>query len=285
MYGSNMCEQAHRFQMRLPYHSMLTDDCIENGLDIIQGGARYNYHSTAATGVPNAADSIIALQKTLFESNTISSEEMLNALKNNFEGMDDLRKYLMNKIPKYGNDINEVDEIAASLIEKYRSIIDEYRNPSGGKFFMRIFTFTLMLSLGKLTGASPDGRLAGEPLAYSISPGQGRDKEGFTAVINSLSRIPHHLAAASSSAILEADPVMLEGKSRELFVDLITTAIDKGVGQMQFNVVNADTLRDAQNNPEKHPNLCVRVSGFSQQFSLLDREMQDHIIARVKHTR
>ena len=115
---------------------------------------------------------------------------------------------------------------------------------------------------------------------------QGRDHEGFTAVVNSLAKIPHDMAAASSSAILEADPKMLEeGHKRRAFVDLLTTAIKQGVGQMQFNVCNAETLKAAQDEPENYRNLFVRISGFSQQFILQDRQMQDHIIARTKHKR
>jgi len=104
-------------------------------------------------------------------------------------------------------------------------------------------------------------------------------------VVKSLSRIPHHLVAASSSAILEVDPALVEEGGRPALVDLLTTAVDLGVGQMQFNVVSAETLRAAQADPERYRNLCVRVSGFSQQFILLDREMQEHIIARTKHRR
>jgi formate C-acetyltransferase len=114
---------------------------------------------------------------------------------------------------------------------------------------------------------------------------QGRDERGLTAMLMSLSRLPHHLAAASSSAIIEVDPVLLEGEGRTRFVDLIQAAIRQGVGQMQWNVVSAETLRKAQANPQAYRSLCVRVSGFSQQFILLDKEMQEHIIARTKHRR
>ena len=113
----------------------------------------------------------------------------------------------------------------------------------------------------------------------------GRDKEGLTAVINSLAKLPHHLAAASSSAILEADPKLLEGFGREVFTDLLMTAIRQGVGQLQFNVVSVDTLKAAKADPDSYRSLCVRVSGFSQQFCLLDPQMQDHIISRTKHAK
>ncbi|MBP6964842.1 MAG: hypothetical protein KBC96_10600 [Armatimonadetes bacterium] len=283
VHGSNAAELAHRDQYRLPYLSLLTDDCVSDGLDIIEGGARYNYHSSAAMGIPNAADSLAALRTAVFEDGTVSREEMLRALRTNFEGLEDLRLYLKNRIPKYGNDEPLPDGYAAELARQYCEVLGRYRTPSGGGYHVHLFTFTLMLPMGQATGASPDGRLAGEPLAYSVSPVQGRDLEGLTAVINSLSRIPHHLVAASSSAILEAHPSLLEGSGKQAFTDLLIASVNLGVGQLQFNVVSAESLRAAQEDPERYGSLCVRVSGFSQQFCLLDRAMQDHIIARTKH--
>ena len=285
VYGSNADEIAHRGQYRLPYLSLLTDDCVSRGLDIIEGGARYNYHSSAAMGIPNVADSLAALQSTVFGDGSISAEDMLAALRSNFADCEDMRLLLRNRLPKYGNDQPLPDGFAAELAGQYCDLLGGYTTPSGGSFFCHLFTYVLMLGHGKLTGASPEGRLAGDPLAYSVSPVQGRDKEGITAALKSLARIPHHLAAASSSAILEVAPSLLERDGRETFAALITAAIGQGVGQLQFNVVNADTLKAAQDDPDRYANLCVRVSGFSQRFCLLDREMQDHIIARTKHAR
>lgn len=285
VYGSNAAEIAHRGQYRLPYLSLLTEDCVSRGMDIIEGGARYNYHSSAAMGIPNVADSLAALESAVFTDKTVSPSDMLHALRANFEGSEDLRLFLKNRLPKYGNDEPLPDGFASELARQYCDLLATYSTPSGGTFFCHLFTFVLMLGHGKLTGASPEGRLAGDPLAYSVSPAQGRDREGLTAALSSLSKIPHHLAAASSSAILEVDPSLLEGAGREAFVALMITAIDQGVGQLQFNVVNADTLKAAQDDPDRYQNLCVRVSGFSQQFCLLDREMQDHIIARTKHAK
>ncbi len=323
VYGSNAAELAHRDQFRLPYLSLLTEDCVSDGLDIIEGGARYNYHSSAAMGIPNVADSLAALQTAVFNDNAVgaclvppettrqaaqgtplqrqvgrrsraaqgtplqctdtSPDEMLQALRANFEGREDLRLYLKNRLPKYGNDEPLPDEYAAELARQYCEVLGRYRTPSGGGYHVHLFTFTLMLAMGQATGASPDGRLSGEPLAYSVSPVQGRDQEGLTAVVNSLSRIPHHLVAASSSAILEAHPSLLSGSGKQAFTDLLMSAVHLGVGQLQFNVVSAESLRAAQEDPERYSNLCVRVSGFSQPFRLLDRAMQDHIIARTKH--
>jgi len=283
VYGSNAAELAHRNQYRLPYLSLLTEDCVSKGLDIIEGGARYNYHSSAAMGIPNVADSLAALDLAVFHEQRVRPDEMLQALRENFDGHEDLCLFLRNRLPKYGNDSPVPDKYAAQVSRQYCDLLGGFQTLCGDTFFCHLFTFTLMLPYGKMTAASPEGRRAGEPLAYSMSPVQGRDMEGLTAVIKSLGKIPHHLAAASSSAILEADPTLLEGASRESFVDLLATAVRMGIGQLQFNVVDAETLKAAQADPDRYRNLCVRVSGFSQQFRLLDKEMQDHIIARTKH--
>ncbi len=283
VYGSNRAELEHEANFPLPYLSLLTDDCVAKGADITWGGAHYNYHSSAAVGIPNVADSLEALERLLFNEKLVSAQELAAAMAANFQGYEELRQALLHRAPKYGNDAPSVDAWAARVARHYCELMGTFRTVRGGPFLVHLFSYTLMLRMGAATGATPDGRLAGTPLAYSVSAVQGRDQRGLTAMLMSLSRLPHNLAAASSSAIIEADPVLLEGDSREKFVDLIQAAIRQGVGQMQWNVVNAETLRKAQANPEAYRSLCVRVSGFSQQFILLDKEMQEHIIARTKH--
>ncbi len=283
--GSNTADIAHRYQYRLPYLSLLTDDCVTSGRDIIEGGARYNYHSSAVLGMPNVADSLAAMQLAVFEQKLISPLRLVEMLKNNYEGDETLRQMLLHKMPKYGNDIELPDDFAAEVSRHACEFLAQCKTVDDGSYFVHLFSFVMMLNLGKLTAATPDGRLCGDPLAYSLSPAQGRDKEGITAALQSLAKIPHHLAAASSSAILDIDPSLLSTIGKTAFASLITAAIEMGVGQMQFNVVDAATLRAAQSNPDRYRNLSVRVSGFSQQFCLLDPEMQEHIIARTKHTR
>jgi formate C-acetyltransferase len=138
---------------------------------------------------------------------------------------------------------------------------------------------------GAKTGALPDGRRAHEPLAYSVSAAAGRDREGLTAFLNSLARIPHHKAAGSSSAIVELSPSFFRGKGRQNLIGAIETAVAAGVGQLQFNVVSAERLLKAQEDPERYGNIIVRVSGFSQEFRLVAKPLQDHIIERTKHAR
>jgi pyruvate formate-lyase/glycerol dehydratase family glycyl radical enzyme len=285
VYGSNRAEIEHETTFPLPYLSLLTDDCVARGADITWGGAHYNYHSSAAVGIPNVADSLAALERLLYQEKLVSAEGLMAALAANFQGYEDLRQALLHRAPKYGNDDPGVDAWAARIARHYCELMGTFRTVRGGRFHVHLFSYTLMLRMGAATGATPDGRLAGSPLAYSVSAVQGRDERGVTAMLLSLSRLPHALAAASSSAIIELDPALLAGEGRGKFADLIQTAIRQGVGQMQWNVVNAETLRRAQADPEAYRSLCVRVSGYSQQFILLDREMQEHIIARTKHRR
>lgn len=283
-YWSNCGELAQEDLDPLPYLSILTDDCIERGLDIAWGGARYNYHSTCAIGIPNVADSLAAVRKLVFEDQAISMADLFEALRANFDGHEPLRQMLLHRAPKYGNDEPSVDELAAQVARHYCETMHDLRTIRGGRFHAHLFSFIWHVNpCGKGTGALPDGRKAGDPLAYSVSPMQGRDFRGLSAVLNSLARIPHHLAAASSSAIIEVDPKLLEGEGRERFVEAIRTALDQGVGQLQFNVVTAETLEAARQCPESYQNLAVRVSGYSYRFCLLDPDMQDHIIRRTKH--
>ena len=283
---SNTGELNQPYDFPLPYHSILTSDCVERGRDLTQGGAVYNYHSTCAIGIPNVADSIMALQKLVFEEGRLTLEEMADLLRTDFHGREDRRQMLLKGAPKYGNDEEEVDRLAAEVAEHYCRHMATYRTVYGGTFHAHLFSFVWNINpCGKKTGALPDGRRKGEPVAYSLSPMQGRDHQGLTAMLNSLARIPHHLSAGSSSAIIGLDPVLFRGEGRRKTLQLVKTAIDRGVGQMQFNVVSADTLRNAQQHPDQYRNLAVRVSGYSYRFCLLDKDMQDHIIARTKHER
>ena len=283
-YWSNCGETAQEDLDPLPYRSILTSDCIERGLDIAWGGARYNYHSTCAIGIPNVADSLAAVRKLVFEDHALTMAELLDALRGNFAGREELRQMLLHRAPKYGNNEPYVDQLAAAVARHYCETMHGLRTIRGGRFHAHLFSFVWHINpCGKGTGALPDGRKAGEPLAYSLSPMQGRDFQGLSAVLNSLAAIPHHLAAASSSAIIEIDPKLVDGDGRERFVQAIRTAIDQGVGQLQLNVVSAQTLEKARDHPEQYQNLAVRVSGYSYRFCLLDPEMQDHIIHRTKH--
>ncbi len=286
VFVSNAGEMQQTHSFPLPYESLLTDDCLARGRDITEGGARYNYHSCAAAGIPNIADSLAALDRVVYGEGRVTPRELREALLGNFDEAEPLRRMLLHRSPKYGNDRAEADRWAARVAGHYCTTMAGHRTLYGGSFHVHLFSFLWHIDpFGKTTGALPDGRRAGEPLAYSLSPMQGRDQEGITAALRSLAQIPHHLAAASSSAILELNPAFFSTEGSIVFIGLVALAIAMGIGQLQFNVVSADRLRQAQADPERYGNLVVRVSGFSQRFASLSREMQDHIIERVKHER
>jgi formate C-acetyltransferase len=170
------------------------------------------------------------------------------------------------------------------VAEHFIALMDTMHSPLGGRYFVHLFSFLFNLHFGRSLGATPDGRLAGEPVAYSLSAQQGRDRKGVTALLCSLSALPHDQAGGASAAIIELDPKVVDGpRGRKRLVTLIQGALRMGVGQMQWNVVTAERLRQAQEDPERYGNIAVRVAGFSQMFRLVPRDLQDHIIARTKH--
>lgn len=285
IYLINRGELAQREDGPLPCWSVLTDDCIERGRDITDGGAIYNYHSICFLGTANVADSLATVRKLVFEESRIGKEELLAALKANFEGYEPLRQLLLTGAPKYGNDVAEVDDIAVWLTNWFIDQMDRHRTPLGGRFVVHLFSFLLNIGFGRTLGATPDGRRAGEPIAYSLSAQQGRDEKGVTTLLNTLSKLPHSRAAGATAAIIDLDPKLVAGPDGvERMSQFIRAAIRMGVGQMQFNVVTAEQLRQAQSDPEKYGNIPVRVAGYSQMFRLLSGDLQEHVIARTKHT-
>jgi formate C-acetyltransferase len=249
------------------------------------GGAHYHYHSTCAIGLPNVGDSLHAVDRLIFRDKTVDANALLDTLRSDWQGQsgETLRQMVVNKLPKYGNGNEEVDHWVKRAARHYCDHMATYTTPHGGSFHAHLFSFVWHLDCGRATNATPDGRKAREPLAYSVSPTQGRDVEGLTALMRSLMTLPHDHAAGSSSAIIEISPKLLDEVSLDKILDVVETAIDKGVGQMQFNVIDSATLRKAQETPDKYSHIAVRVSGFSMRFCLLDKVMQDHIIARTKH--
>ena len=277
-----MFMETSEYNFPKPVKSLLTEGCMESGLDFNARGAKYDYYQLMLIGIPNLADSLAALKTLVYEKKLYTLDEILYQLQNDFPD-ETVRLDLINKAPKYGNDISEVDNIAFEIMDYACDRIDELSEECGYSFHAQPFTFLWMIPHGEMTGATPDGRRKGEIIAYSMSPMQGRDMEGLTALLNSMANLPTEKAAGTTSAIVEVDPKLFEESNIGYLTDMLYTAAAKGLCNVQFNTVNADTLIDAQNNPWKHRNLAVRVSGFSQKFNLLDRKLQDHIIARTKH--
>ena len=265
-----------------PYKSLLTEGCIENNLDFNNGGSVYDYYQIMFCGIPNLADSLVALNKFVFTEKKYSLDEIIYQLKEDFPN-ENIRLQLLNKAPKFGNDIDEVDEIACEITNVACDILERMSKKYGLSFHAEPFTYWWMLNHGNESAASPDGRHKGEPIAYSASPMQGRDFSGFTALLNSICKFPTTRTPGSTSAIVEVDPKLFTDENIDNFVDIMFAAGKSGLSNLQFNVVDEHTLLEAQRYPDKYNNLAVRVSGFSQKFNQLNKGIQDHIIGRTKH--
>jgi len=268
----------------LPYFSMMTAGCIEKGKDVMYGGAKYNYTGIQGVGIPDVADSLAALKKLVFEEKAIGKEELQEALFKNFEGQEILRQQLLNNAPKYGNDEEFADLIAKEVSEIFSIEVKKYKNIRGGQYRPGWYTISGHVPLSFVVGALPSGKKAKELLTDSISPVHGVDSKGPTAVCISATRLDHMKATNGLLLNFKFSPKTLVGeKGLNNWVALIRTYFDQGGREAQFNVVNSDTLKDAQKNPEKHKGLTVRVAGYSAYFVELDPGVQQDIITRTEY--
>jgi formate C-acetyltransferase len=271
----------------LPFASALMDDCISKGMSYMEGGSRYpqRYWVLADRGHQNVADSLAAIKKLVFEEKKISMTDLLQALKVNFEGKEKLRQMLL-AAPKYGNDDGYVDEIFNDLCLWTQRRLTQEKHVLGHNGAMWRGGVTVHYFFGKTVGALPDGRKAWQPLADgSLSPMQGVDVKGPTAVINSASKVNHTEVCVSSLFNMKFFPAVI--RSREgikKFIALIKTYFDRGGYHIQFNLMGQEVLLDARKHPERHRDLLVRVAGYSAYFVDLSPEVQDEIIARTEHT-
>ena len=285
--GSNICDIGHRDWAPVPLLSSFVEDCIANGKDITDGGARYNFSGVQGIGIANLSDSLHALKGMVFDQQRMSFDELLAVLKANFatpEG-EKVRARLMNRFEKYGNDIDDVDNISADLLRFYCKEVEKYRNPRGGQFTPGSYTVSAHVPLGSVVGATPDGRFAGEQLADGgLSPMVGQDGQGPTAVLKSVSKLDNFLLSNGTLLNVKFTPATLEGESGlNKLADFLHAFTKLKLQHIQFNVVNAETLREAQQRPQDFAGLVVRVAGYSAFFVELSKEIQDDIIRRTAH--
>lgn len=265
-----------------PVKSLLTLDCVESGRDFNDRGARYDYYQIMLGGVVNLADSLLSVKHIVYDEQICTLEYMKEQLENDFPN-EAFRQLCLHRARKFGNDEDEVDMVAAEIIHFCCDVLECMEAKYQLRFHAQPFTFLWMVEHGSVTAASPDGRHRGENIAYSVSPMLGRDMNGVTAVLNSLSKLPSKRCPGTISAIVEVDPLLFSESNIPVLTEILRTAAERGLSNVQFNTVDVETLLDAQVHPERHNNLAVRVSGFSQKFNLLDRPLQDHIIGRTKH--
>ncbi|HHT7396395.1 formate C-acetyltransferase [Klebsiella oxytoca] len=285
--GSNICDIGHRDWAPVPLLSSFIEDCVQHGQDITAGGARYNFSGVQGIGIANLSDSLHALKGMVFEQKRLSFAELIAVLKANFQTPEGekIRARLINRFEKYGNDIDEVDNISADLLRFYCKEVEQYQNPRAGQFTPGSYTVSAHVPLGSVVGATPDGRLAGEQLADGgLSPMLGQDVQGPTAVLKSVSKLDNFLLSNGTLLNVKFTPATLAGDSGlNKLADFMQAFTRLRLQHIQFNVVNADTLREAQQRPQDFAGLVVRVAGYSAFFVELSQEIQDDIIRRTAH--
>ena len=281
--GNNIIERLYAEHLPVPFLSLLIDDCISKGKDYNDGGARYNTSYIQGVGLGTITDSLAAIRHHVFDKKQVTLKELLQALKADFGGCESLRQRLLNKTPKYGNDDDYADNIMKAIFEAYYRAIDGRPNTKGGTYRINLLPTTVHIYFGKVVGATPDGRKAGEPLSEGVSPVQGADRKGPTAVVKSVSKIDHARTGGTLLNQKFAPELLADEQGLEKLAHLIRTYFKLDGHHMQFNVVNADTLRNAQKHPEKYRDLMVRVAGYSDYFVDLSTELQNEIIKRTEH--
>lgn len=279
---ANMFEMVYSQYFPCIVASSMTEGCLEKGRDVTEGGAKYNRTGLTTCGTANVGDSLMTIKKLCFDDKTVSLKELYDALMNNWEGYEQLRQTIINEVPHYGNDIDEVDELAIWGLGNFADIMANAEGPRG-KFSGGTFTMTAHIYMGSMLGASPDGRKAGEPIAEAISSRQGFDKKGPTAYLRSAAKLPHRALSNGDQLNIRFTPSSVEGhEGAEKLKQLIKTYFYLGGMQVQFNVVSTEALREAQKKPDEYKDLVVRIAGFSTYFVSLDKFTQDDFIRRTE---
>jgi formate C-acetyltransferase len=281
--GSNIIERMYATSMPAPFLSILIDDCIARGRDYNDGGARYNTSYIMPVGIGTAADSLSAIRAHVFERNTVPLDRLVQALGQDFASDEALRLRLWNGTPRYGNDDAEADCAMRAVFEAVYRAIDGRPNTRGGEFHVNYLSTTCHVYFGSRVGATPDGRKALTPLSEGISPVQGTDRAGTTAVIRSAARMDHSRTGGTLLNLKFSPDALQTDGDLDRLAAIVRSYFALGGHHVQFNVVTAETLRAAQQDPEKHRDLIVRVAGYSDYFCDLTRPLQDEIISRTEH--
>ncbi len=278
-------EKMHEKLLPTPFLSAVIDDCMEQGKDVTQGGAHYNFTGVQAIQVANVADSLAAIKSLVYEQKRVSAQELLHALQTNFEDAPLLRATLVNQVPKYGNDVEWVDELGVKWVNYFADGLKKYRNGRGGIYQMGLYTVSAHVPMGQNVGASADGRYARDPLADGgVSAMYGRDVNGPTALLQSVSKLPFVKASNGTLLNMKFLPSFFKtDEGIEKFTDLLRAVCRLGISHIQFNVLNESDLRAAQERPEEYRGLTVRVAGYTAYFTELARDLQDEIIARTTY--
>ena len=282
--GNNVIEKTFASHLPVPFLSLLLEDCIANGKDYNAGGARYNTTYIQGVGLGSITDILTSIKYNIYDRSRFTWNEVLTALKNNFEGQEEMQYEMIYHTPKYGNDDDYADEQAVAVFEMFYDAVNGRPTPRGGVHRINMLPTTSHVYFGNVTGATPDGRKAYVPLSEGISPFQGVDRQGPTAVIKSASKIDH-LRTGGTLLNQKFSPEFFEDEgSYQKLTALIRSYFSLDGHHIQFNVVNAETLREAQKHPELHRDLIVRVAGYSDYFNDLGEDLQNEIIRRTEHS-
>jgi formate C-acetyltransferase len=260
------------------------EHCIARGKDIGQGGPLYNSVGFVGAGLANAADALLALKQAVYDEGRYTMDEVLAALESDYVKQEPLRRYLLNRVPKWGNGDPAADAMGRRVADYYCETVHSFTNGRGGACQAALFTLSAALTMGKRTAALPDGRRAGESLAPGQGASYGRDKAGVTGLIDSIAALDGTATPNGAVVDITLHPSAVEGEAGlEALVALIKTFIARGGYACQFNVYDVDTLRAAQRHPERYASLQIRVTGWSVYWNTLSRLEQDQYIARVTH--
>ncbi|HXX35180.1 MAG TPA: glycyl radical protein [Thermodesulfobacteriota bacterium] len=283
--GVAAMEEAHEKTLPLPFASATVKDCVERGMDMTIGGARYNAGpALLGIGIADVSNSLAAVKKLVYEERAIRMEELVKAIEADFEGYEPLRQMLLNRAPKYGNDEDYVDAFAVEMADFVAQEIKKYRGRKGCPLISALYPVSSHVPMGKVVWALPSGRKAGQPMADGVSPNQGTDVKGPTAAAKSVAKFDHSKHTAGTLYNMKFTPDAVKGeRGTKNLGNLIRGFFDLGGFHIQFNVIDTKTLRAAQKNPIEYRFLLVRVAGYSAYFVELCREIQEEIISRTEH--
>ena len=282
--GYNLMQSIHMNRYPVIFASMVTKGCVESGKSVQHGGAKYSTAGMYVTGPANLADCIVAVETCVFRDHDITMDELIHACDTNFEGQERLRQLLLNKPEKYGNNQPHVDAVYKEMVDFIAEHVQQWPDARGGYYAFGIDSQTMNIPHGQVTGALPDGRKAGEPFCDASSPMMGRDIHGPTATVKSVASMVDEKLHEGALYNLRFDPKGVQGeKGLNIIEGVIKTYFDDGGQHIQINVVDNETLKKAQQNPENYKGLMVRVAGYMAYFTELDKSAQDTIIYRTAH--
>ncbi|MEY8430035.1 trans-4-hydroxy-L-proline dehydratase [Lachnospiraceae bacterium 48-42] len=282
--GNNVIEQLYAQEMPAPCLSVVTNDCISNAKDYNAGGARYNTNYIQGVGIGTVTDCLSAVKYNVYDKHNFTMEELIEAMEHNYEGYDAIYRMVHDRTPKYGNDDDYADSIMQDVFELYRSQITGRPNMKGGKYGVDMLPTTCHVYFGDVILATPNGRKAHKPVSEGISPEKSADRNGPTAVIKSCAKMDH-LATAGTLLNQKFTPDVVAGEEGlDNMASLIRSYFSMDGHHVQFNVIDRQTLINAQNNPEDYKDLIVRVAGYSDFFRNLDKPLQDEIIERTEQS-